>query len=245
MIAKINDVIGNYFAQHPDKEWIPVKSIMPDLVKAGVFNKDVKKGMPFRKVLLALNSAGELDKIPFVHAEKKEESIYWYLVREGGKFQAKESTNLPPKNPKKEYEKGIKDNDYLIELCDQILNKKSQKQFTFNDLLGDFHKDGISRTKLPLDAYYKEMNLVVEVVNKKSSTLQKDIDKSQKLTVSGVTREEQRKIYQERKRTFLEEKEIKVFEINFALFETDEENRLIRSETNDLALLKELLQEFI
>ena len=245
MIAKINDVIGRYFDAHSDKEWIPVKSIMSDLVKAGVFNKDVKKGMPLRKLLYALKRAGELDKIPFVHAEKKEESIYWYLVREGGKFTAKESTNLPPKNPNKEKEKSIKDDDYLIELCDDILNKKSQKQFTFDDLLGDYHKDGISQTKLPLDAYYQDINLVVEVVNKRSVVLKNTIDKSQKITVSGVTREEQRKVYQERKRTFLEEKDVKVFEINFALFETDESNRLIKNKENDKALLKELLKDVL
>lgn len=243
IIDQLNDAIKTFFESNPDKEWIPVKEIMPELVKAGIFKKDVKKGMPFRKVLVALNKADELDKIPFVHAEKKNEAIYWYLVREGGKFTAKESSNLPPQNPNKENDRSIQDDDYLIALCDEILNKTSKKQFTFDDLRGDYHKDKITRTKLPLDAYYSDLSLVIEVVNKKSIAPKNGRDKSQKLTVSGVTREEQRKIYQERKRTFLEDKNIKVFEINFALFDTNEQNRLVRNQENDTALLKDLLNE--
>lgn len=245
MIVKLNEVIAKYFEANPNTEWIPVKQIMPDLVAAGIFKKDVKKGMPLRKVLVALNKANELNKIPFVHAENKNEAIYWYLVREGGKFTPKESSNLPPQNPNKATERASKDDDYLIALCDEILNKTSHKQFTFDELLGDYHKDKTSRTKLPLDAYYEDMSLVIEVVNKKSIPPKKGYDKSQKLTVSGVTREEQRVIYQKRKKAFLEGKDIKVFEINFALFEVNENNRLVRNKDNDTALLKDLLGEIL
>ncbi|MFT4900710.1 MAG: hypothetical protein ACI9U0_002517 [Flavobacteriales bacterium] len=245
MISKINEVITNYFNTNKDTEWIPIKTIMADLVLEGVFVKDVKKGMPFRKVLTTLHFAKELSKIPSVHAEKKEEAIYWYLVREGGKFTPKESSNLPAQNPNKKVHILNSDDTYLIELCDQLLKEVSRKQFTFDDLLGDFHKDKISQTKLPLDAYYTSLNLVIEVVNKKSTPPKKGKDKSQKLTVSGVTREEQRKVYQERKSAYLAENNIKLFEINFALFETNDQNKLVRTKDNDEALLKELLKSVL
>jgi hypothetical protein len=245
MISKINEVITNYFNTNKDTEWIPIKTIMADLVLAGVFAKDVKKGMPFRKVLTKLHFAKELSKIPAVHAEKKEEAIYWYLVREGGKFTPKESSNLPPQNPDKKIQILNNDDTYLIELCDKLLNEVSRKQFTFDDLLGDFHKDKTSQTKLPLDAYYMSLNLVIEVVNKTSTPPKKGKDKSQKLTVSGVTRAEQRKVYQDRKSAYLAENNIKLFEINFALFETNDLNKLVRTKDNDEALLKELLKSVL
>jgi hypothetical protein len=98
---------------------------------------------------------------------------------------------------------------------------------------------------LPLDAYYMSLNLVIEVVNKTSTPPKKGKDKSQKLTVSGVTRAEQRKVYQDRKSAYLAENNIKLFEINFALFETNDLNKLVRTKDNDEALLKELLKSVL
>ena len=45
---------------------------MPALINAGVFTKDHKKGLPLRKILRKLDTENSLDKIPFVHAERKE-----------------------------------------------------------------------------------------------------------------------------------------------------------------------------
>ena len=90
IIAKINEVVKAYFNAHSEKDWVAAKEIMPDLIKAGVFTKDNKKGLPLRKVLRALDKEKALDKIPFVHAERKESNVYWYLVRKGGKYVPKE-----------------------------------------------------------------------------------------------------------------------------------------------------------
>ena len=37
-IAKINEVIANYFKTNSKVNWIPAKDIMPDLIKAGVMS---------------------------------------------------------------------------------------------------------------------------------------------------------------------------------------------------------------
>ncbi|WAC01686.1 hypothetical protein N7U66_17435 [Lacinutrix neustonica] len=48
-VTQINEVIESYFSTNTDKDWIPAKDIMPDLIKAGVFTKDQKKVYHFEK----------------------------------------------------------------------------------------------------------------------------------------------------------------------------------------------------
>ena len=93
IVSQINEVVSAYFVENPEKEWIPAKAIMPSLIKAGVFIKDVKKGLPLRKVLRSLDQDKALDSIPLVHAERNEDTIYWYFVREGGSYTPKEAIN--------------------------------------------------------------------------------------------------------------------------------------------------------
>ena len=49
-----------------------------------------------------------------------------------------------------------RDESYVVNLCDEVLGLKALRQYRFPFLLGDTGK------ALPVDAYYKEKNLVVE-----------------------------------------------------------------------------------
>ena len=99
-ITQINKVIDTYFNENPEKDWIPAKDIMLDLIKAEVFTKDIKKGLPIRKVFRALDKENALNTIPCVHAERTETAIYWYLVRAGATFSPNESITAIPKKEK-------------------------------------------------------------------------------------------------------------------------------------------------
>lgn len=244
IIKKINEVVANFFDENENKEWIPIKDIMQDLVEAEVFTKDVKKGMPFRKVLRALDKAKELDKIPAIHTERKDQAVYWYLVRDGKKFVEKETTNRVSENKEKKA-KTINDEAYIMNICDELLLHTSVRQFTFENLLGDYHKDGKSRTALPLDAYYEEKKLVIELINKRSPVPKKGIDKGKRRTISGVNRQEQRLKYQLRKQEFLEKEEINLVEFDYALFEVDEDLQLVRDENKVKTVLQKLLKAFL
>ena len=244
IIKKINEVVANFFEVNENKEWIPIKDIMQDLVEAEVFTKDVKKGMPFRKVLRVLDKAKELDKIPAIHAERKDQAIYWYLVRDGKKFVEKETTNRISENKEKKA-KTINDEAYIMNICDELLLQTSVRQFTFENLLGDYHKDGESRTALPLDAYYEEKKLVIELINKRSPAPKKGIDKGKRRTVSGVNRQEQRLKYQLRKQEFLKKEELNLVEFDYASFEVDEDLQLVRDENKVKTVLQKLLKAFL
>lgn len=240
-IVRINEVIADFFKNNPTIEWIAAKEIMPSLIKAGVFNKDEKKGLPLRKVLRALDKDNTLDKIPFVHPERKGIDTYWYLVKEGGTYVTKDLV-LPVSN--KEQAKLNRENSdeyYLIGLCNELLSEEASHQHTFDFLVGDKHKRNKTRTELPLDAYYLGLNLAIEFIAAEEN-LSAD---AEKLTVSGVTRNEQRKIYAQRKRDVLAENEINLLVINYADFECDSEHKLIREKKGDVKLLKQKLKDYL
>lgn len=78
-ISSINSVLRDYFAKHPQSGMILAKEFMPLFIKNGIFNKDNREGLPIRKVLRDLDTENSLDKIPYVHTERKPKTINWYF----------------------------------------------------------------------------------------------------------------------------------------------------------------------
>jgi len=243
-IVQINEVIAEYFKTHKEN-WIAAKDIMPDLINAGIFTKDHRKGLPLRKILRKLDKENTLKKIPFLHAERKEKNTYWYLVRQGAEYSPTVHLSTVSKKQLGKNKRENSDEYYILNLCDELLNEKASHQHTFPFLLGDFHKDKISRTKLPLDAYYKNLNLVIEYREKQHTEEVLHFDKPEVKTVSGVSRGEQRKIYDQRRRDVLLRKNISLIEINHYAFENDSRMNIIRDKEKDIEILKGILKDFI
>jgi len=244
-IKIINRVIEEYFNKNSQVIWIKAKKIMPELIKAGVFVKDNKAGKPLRDILRELDKNNALGKIPFVHAEREDKNTYWYIVRSGGEYTP---TQVSPKVTRKQYAKNKRESSdeyYIIDLCDEILGLNASRQKTFSFLVGDLHTDGFNRTKLPLDAYYESLNLVVEFLEKQHTEEVSHFDKADRVTVSGVSRGEQRKIYDQRRRTVLKNKEIDLVEVDYSLFEVDNNKKLLRNKENDIIVLSQLLTKYI
>lgn len=241
-VTQINKVIENYFNTNTDKDWIPAKDIMLDLIKAGVFTKDQKKGLPLRKVFRALDKENSLTRIPCVHAERTETAIYWYLVRAGATYSPNEAINAISKKERSKAKRENSDEFYILNLCDELLKEKASRKHTFPFLLGDLHKRGKTRTKLPLPAFYEAPNLVIEFIENER---EQHLDKLDVMTVSGITRSEQIKKYSKRRRDVLQKKEINLIEIDYSLFELDIKKNLSRDKDKDLAVLKEILGQYI
>lgn len=243
-IAQINKVVQAYFDNNLNIDWIPAKQIMPELVKVGVFAKDQKKGLPLRKVLRDLDQKNALDTIPLLHVERTDKAIYWYFVKEGAKFP--ENTAISTVS-KKEKAKTIRENTdefYIINLCDEILKQKASRKHTFSWLFGDLHKKGKTRTLLPLAAFYEDLNLVIEFADNKNKTEAQQV-KLEALTASGVTRGVQIEKYNKRRKDMLAKKAINLSVIDYSLFETNNKNRLVRSKTEDVIVLKKILKKYL
>lgn len=81
-IARINEVVTDYFKNNLSVNEIPAMDLMPEFIKAGIFNKDYeRKGLPIRNLLRELDRNNELDKIPSLLPERKSINTYWYFQR--------------------------------------------------------------------------------------------------------------------------------------------------------------------
>ena len=107
------------------------------------------------------------------------------------------------------------DEAYIIDLCDQTLGLCALRQHCFGFLLGDLDRKGRQRA-LPVDAWYPSIDLVVEYRERQHSESVPFFDR--RMTVSGVGRGEQRRIYDERRRTTLPKYGISLIEFDFAEF---------------------------
>lgn len=102
-INLINQVLSTYFKKNKQKALIPSKDFMPMFIKVGIFSKDHRDGLPIRNLLRKLDKAGQLNRIPYVHAERKGVNTYWYFANTTSSKvsevkKAKERSILPSKS---------------------------------------------------------------------------------------------------------------------------------------------------
>lgn len=242
---RINEAVDAYFESNPDTIWFAAKKLMPALIENGVFHRDKKNGLPLRQLLRTLNAKGELDQIPRLHAERIGVDIYWYFVREGAEFVSNHVTEEPNAKQKRALKRSNSDEVYILGLIDELFNEIGSRKHTFDDLLGDLHQNGETRTELPIDIYFAKFKLALEIVQHSGQKKSAIESKEEKLTVSGITRSEQRLKYQKRKKIVLAQKDISFIEIPLDSFEVDASNQLIRKKGNDVRELMGLLSDFI
>ena len=85
--------------------------------------------------------------------------------------------------------RNLSDEQYVVDLCDEILEEKGKRQHRFDFLRGDPGKHGRS-TRLPVNAFYESQKLVVEYMERQHAESVPFFDR--RLTVSGISRGEQR-----------------------------------------------------
>ena len=140
------------------------------------------------------------------------------------------------------YGKNRKDSDenYVIDLCDELLGETASRQHCFDFWKGDPGKNGQGRM-LPVDAHYPLKNLVVEYNEKQHTESVPFFDNKQ--TISGVSRGEQRKLYDARRKEILPQNDIKLIVISYFNFEIDENKKIKRNRKQDLERVKKLLEK--
>ncbi len=93
------------------------------------------------------------------------------------------------------------DAGYVLDRIDTILGQASLREHRFDRLRGDPGGTGRS-AHLPVDAYWPGLALVVEVYERQHDHPPvAHFDKLERLTVSGVHRGEQRRLYDQRRRS--------------------------------------------
>lgn len=245
-INAINVVIHNYFDLNQSVDSIPAKDMMPNFMQAGIFEKDIKKGLPIRKVLRALDRKNELHLIPAAYGVKKLKNTNWFFGRNNNIHYSISITQsqIKVKNINIKHSKKDSDEHYIIDLLDKILGVKGTRQQTFDFLKGDENDKG-KRRKLPIDVFYKELNLAIEFQEQQHTRSVKHFDKPDKLTLSGVNRGEQRKLYDHRKKVTLPRNGIKLIVISYNQFECSSNNKLMRNVLKDMQTLRNILSTYL
>lgn len=226
-------MVENYFANNPSESLIPAKDLMPYFIKANIFVQDQKNGLPIRKILRQLDDNNQLHLLPNLIAERKAKNTNWFFERMKG-------SKVLPKTEKKIQDKIIvnkranSDEAYILNICDEILNLKGLRQHRFDFLRGD------SGTKLPVDIYYPTLKLVIKYREKQRTEAVALFDK--RITSFGISRAEQRKKYDELRRTEIPKNELDLIEFDYSEFGHTKGKRLLRNKEEDERIIKEKLK---
>ncbi len=250
-IPAINKAITEYFAIYKSVDEVPAKNLMTWFIKKGVFDNDHQNGLPIRNILRKLDKKNELNRIPTLLADRKAKNTNWFFVRSGlvdsqngcntQKSVRLSASSTSPKSPTVE---SSRDEDYVIDLCDKALNRTGSRQHKFAFLVGDPDANGTCR-QLPVDSYYEPLSLVIEYRERQHTEQVKHFDKPDVMTVSGVHRGEQRRIYDQRRRDILPCHGITLIELSFSDFEFDNQKRLVRNYRSDFEVVKNTLKEVL
>lgn len=234
-INKINEILNHYFSNEQNPRIVSAKDMMKLFIKKGVFDPDNITGLPIRKLLRELDENQQLYLIPYIYPERKIKNTYWYFRASKDYIPTLNQTYKKQVAVKKTKSHDRTDSDeyYVIDLCNKVLNRTASQQHKFDFLCGD------NGNKLPVDAYYKELNLVIEYHEKQHTESVSFFDK--KMTVSGVSRGEQRKIYDERRRKVLPEHGIKLIVINYTDFGNTK--KLSRNPVKDTETIRKILSD--
>lgn len=132
-----------------------------------------------------------------------------------------------------------RDEEYVIDLCDEVLCERALRQPRFPWLLGDAGLRG-ARVQLPVDAYYRDHRIVVEYRERQHYVRTPFFDRRQ--TVSGVGRGEQRRVYDARREREIPEHGLRLVVIRSSDLRCDGRGRLLRVRPNDLSTVRGILE---
>lgn len=134
------------------------------------------------------------------------------------------------------------DEKNVLDLVSEILGVPYHWQYCFPTLLGDSGKSG-RRRKLPVDAYFTSHNLIVEYREKQHFEPVPIMDR--RMTISGVSRGEQRRRYDSIREQWAKEYGYKLLVICYNELSHKKNGRLIRNKSKDLKVIQRKLDSFL
>lgn len=135
----------------------------------------------------------------------------------------------------------ISDEKYVLDICDEILNLNSLRQYSFEFLIKNPEKKDKKR-EFTIGAFYEELNLVIEYTDREHSEKATLVDKINNMAISVIYGGKERKVYDKSTSENIGKKEFKILEISYLDFNYDSKKRIIRNKNKDKEILKEKLK---
>ena len=198
---------------------------------AGIDPKTFRAAL--RRANLNWHAHYEKWEVPFGSAEHRDMSdVLASLTLSEKPAPTSPRTRSPQSAPR-----GNSDEAWIIGLCDEVLGEQAIRQHRFPFLMGDPGGRG-RRSLLPVDAFYPTRKLVIEFHEIQHSQPVAHFDKRQ--TVSGGSRAEQRRRYDEVRRKVLPQHGIDIVVFDYSEFEHTTAGRLRRT-SRDRQIIAERL----
>lgn len=131
------------------------------------------------------------------------------------------------------------DEYYVLDICDEILGEIGSRQHKFPFLCSDAGRP------LQVDIFYPNRKLVIEYREKQHYEDVTFFDKPEKMTVSGVPRNIQRKIYDRRREEILPRHGIDIAIIPYFELDSRSNGKLIRNHEEDKQTIMVILDKYI
>ncbi|ORW22495.1 hypothetical protein AWC18_06795 [Mycolicibacter nonchromogenicus] len=127
------------------------------------------------------------------------------------------------------------DEHYTLDLCDEVLGVPGIRQARFDWLRGDPTPRLPRGMTLPVDGYWPDLGLVVEFQEEQHTQPSPFFDRRH--TVSGMGRGEQRRRYDDRKRTLIPQHGLRLVVIEKAAFVL-KSRKIDRDRARDLQVVR-------
>jgi hypothetical protein len=249
---KVRKAVQRYFEANASVSELPCKDLMPWLIKEEIFEKDHRNGQPIRDLLRKLDEANLLNLMPQIRVERKQKNRNWFFQRSSKKVKKVMAQGKPnsPDIPKDVRSGSIQmkgdreksDEAYVLDLCDKALKVQGLRQYRFDWLLGDEGKSG-KKASLPVDIYYPDLKLVIEYRERQHTESVPIMDR--RMTLSGISRGEQRRRYDERRRKEIPKHGLRLIEISFNDFDHDASKKIIRDLGQNSISIQEKLKDIL
>ena len=128
--------------------------------------------------------------------------------------------------------KKVRDQTYVVDLCDEVLGRKALREHRF-----DFLRSDTTRRMLPVDAYYPELKLVVEYHERQHT---ESVSFFNRTVAGGGSRDEQRRHYDDLRRRLLPENGLNLEILSYDEFEHSKSKRLRRNPSDRTVIEKRL-----
>jgi hypothetical protein len=136
---------------------------------------------------------------------------------------------------------GRKEQAYVLDLCDELLGEPACREHRFDWLRGDPGGRGRAGRTLPVDAYYPGHRLVIEFWEGQHDRPVAFFDKPGHLTISGVSRGQQRAVYDRRRQELIPNHGLRLLIVRATNLACDRCGRLTYDGPADREALQRLL----